>query len=457
MEKLYKKSLFIFRRDLRLEDNTALNAALSASSQVIACFNFDPRQYDDKSYFSPNSFRFLLDSLRELGDEVQKAGGRLYIFNGVPEDSVSALIKTENIEAVYFNRDYTPFARKRDKTMHDTCVKHKITAHQYADCLLNEPEAAVKDDGRPYTIFTPFFKKNSQRPVKAASKLGGYNFYKENIKLEDRKILNDLRSGYSQVETLFGGREAGLKILAAMKEYREYQTERDYPIQDATTHLSAHNKFGTLSIREVYHCMVKLLGASHALVRQLYWRDFFTHIAFHFPHVFKGAFNKKYDAIEWENSQKKFKAWCNAQTGFPVVDAAMREINTTGFMHNRARMIVASFLVKDLHIDWRWGEKYFAAKLVDYDPAVNNGSWQWAASTGCDAQPYFRIFNPWLQQQKFDAQCLYIKKWLPELKDVAPKVLHNLFKNKQSFPGYPTPIVHHAEASSVAKEMFGEM
>ncbi len=454
MQNKHEKSLFIFRRDLRLNDNTGLNTALNDSTLVIPCFIFDPRQYKKNDYFTGNGFKFLLQCLKELDSDLKENNARLYIFNGKAEEVISELIKKEKIDAVYFNRDYTPFSRKRDQAIYKTCKSENINTHQFADCLLNEPEDACKDDGNPYTVFTPYFKKNSLKTVKPVKKLISDNFLKEKIKSEHPELIDNFLSDYNQLATLPGGRTQALKILKSLSGYKDYQDARNYLIHDATTHLSAHNKFGTVSIREVYHAFCKSLGSSHSLVRQLYWRDFFTHIGFHFPHVFGGAFNKKYDLINWENDEKKFKVWCDGKTGFPIVDAAMNEINSTGFMHNRARMVVASFLVKDLHIDWRWGEQYFSSKLVDYDPAVNNGSWQWAASTGCDAQPYFRIFNPWLQQQKFDSDCLYIKKWLPQLKDIPNKVLHNLFKNNQTIAGYPAPIVEHSEVSSKAKKMF---
>jgi deoxyribodipyrimidine photo-lyase len=218
--------------------------------------------------------------------------------------------------------------------------------------------------------------------------------------------------------------------------------------------LSAHHKFGTVSIRETYQKIKNEFGIAHTLINELYWRDFFTHIGFHFPKVFVSAFNEKYEKIPWENNKTKFNHWCNGTTGFPIVDAGMRELGTTGFMHNRVRMVVASFLTKDLHIDWRWGEQFFANHLIDYDPAVNNGNWQWAASTGCDAQPYFRIFNPWSQQQKFDTNCIYIKKWIPELKNLTSREIHQLENKPSLVPNYPQPIINHNEAAFIAKQLF---
>jgi deoxyribodipyrimidine photo-lyase len=238
-------------------------------------------------------------------------------------------------------------------------------------------------------------------------------------------------------------------------DYKNYDDERNLPALKGTTLLGPHNKFGTVSIREVYHLVVESLGVNHTLIRELYWRDFFTHIAWHFPHVFGHAFHRHYDAINWSKDMKLFNAWSEGRTGYPIVDAGMRELVATGFMHNRVRMIVASFLVKDLHLNWRWGEAFFARHLTDYDPAVNNGSWQWAASTGCDAQPYFRIFNPWLQQKRFDAECVYIRRWVPELKNLSDKAIHELGNPDTGRPEkYPHPIVEHALQKIQAEEMF---
>lgn len=252
-----------------------------------------------------------------------------------------------------------------------------------------------------------------------------------------------------------GGRIEALKILKNVKVFKNYDGGRDLPAKSATSLLSAHHKFGTCSIRETYWAVRDALGPRHTLIKELYWRDFFSHIAYHFPHVFGGAFYPEYDALPWANDKERFQRWCDGLTGFPIVDAGMRELNTTGFMHNRVRMITASFLVKDLHIDWRWGERYFAQHLVDYDPCVNNGNWQWVASTGCDHQPYFRVFNPWLQQKKFDPLCLYIKKWVPELKTVDARQLHRWYEvSGDSADRYPAPVVDHAAESIKAKEIF---
>jgi deoxyribodipyrimidine photo-lyase len=254
-----------------------------------------------------------------------------------------------------------------------------------------------------------------------------------------------------------GGHEEAISLLRKIKTLENYHEIRNIPAINGTSKLSAHNKFGTLSIREVYSAIVHYFGQEHTLIKELYWRDFFTHIQFHFPHVLGHAFQKKFEHVKWSQNEKHFLSWCEGKTGFPIVDAGMRELNATGYMHNRVRMITACFLVKDLHIDWRWGEKYFAQKLVDYDPAVNNGNWQWAASTGCDAQPYFRIFNPWLQQKKFDPQCLYIKRWIPELVTVDVKTIHSLEKNRETIiTNYPSPMINHDKERKITIQLYRE-
>ncbi|MDP1575012.1 MAG: deoxyribodipyrimidine photo-lyase [Coxiellaceae bacterium] len=433
MTKQFKLSLFIFRRDLRLIDNTALKEAMDASETVIPCFIFDDRQIKDNTYFSENAFLFMLQSLAELKNDIQNKKGHLYFFKGIAESCVEKLIHALPIEALFFNRDYTPFSHRRDHAIRKIAEKNGRLFFSLPDALLHEPEAVFKKDRSPYTIFTPFYNQAATLPVKPIKKIIQYSFYNEKIALSDELILAYYLEKYSKNSSFLGGRSEGLALLSAMKKKKNYEKNRDFPSINATSHLSPHHKFGTLSIRESYYAI-----KDTTFKKELYWRDFFTHIAFHYAKVFSGAFHEKYNRIPWVNNKKHFQRWCEGKTGFPIVDAGMRELNETGYMHNRVRMIVSSFLVKDLHIDWRWGEHYFATKLVDYDPAVNNGNWQWAASTGCDAQPYFRIFNPALQQKRFDVEEKYIRYWVPEL---------NTKK-------YPLPIVDHAAAGVFSKKLF---
>jgi deoxyribodipyrimidine photo-lyase len=312
-----------------------------------------------------------------------------------------------------------------------------------------------KDDGKPYTVFTPFYKKASKLAVAKPHTCSLSALRSPSTELHCVDPRQFLPSETAPKRVSHGGRTEGLKRLKRAATLTEYDKERDLPGLQGTTLLAPHNKFGTLSVREVYHTIAETLGTGHTLIREVYWRDFFTHIAWHFPHVFGHAFNRQYDKLSWSKSEKLFETWCEGKTGFPIVDAGMRELVQTGFMHNRVRMIVASFLVKDLHISWQRGEEFFAQHLTDYDPCVNNGSWQWAASTGCDAQPYFRIFNPWLQQKRFDPECIYIKRWVPEIASLPPKAIHELHEEDMfRSVNYPRPIVEHSVQKVIAEEMF---
>lgn len=453
----YSRSLHIFRRDLRLEDNTALNAALTSSREVVTCFIFNDEQVSVHPYRSKNGLAFMIESLEELASEISKAGGELVFLRGKHDDVVEQLIKELQIEAVFLNKDYTPFSRKRDEAIAEACKKHNIACSQLSDALLVEPARFSKDDGRPYTVYTPFFKKASKLPVSnpegiAKGVLGGKGYKGCTVSPRDFWPHNSSPNRCS-----VGGRSKALSILEGISNFNNYEEERNIPALRGTTLLASHNKFGTVSVREVYHSVASCLGAEHTLIRELYWRDFFTHIGWHFPHVFGHAFNRQYDLISWNKDEALFEKWCKGETGFPIVDAGMRQLLDTGFMHNRVRMIVASFLVKDLHISWQQGEQFFAKWLTDYDPAVNNGSWQWAASTGCDAQPYFRIFNPWLQQKRFDPECVYIKRWIPELKHLSVKAIHAWGEEQVSnSTSYPKPVVEHSTQKIHAEEMFRE-
>jgi len=451
MSKRYSTSLFIFRRDLRLFDNTGLNAALQRSDRVLACFIFDPRQIECHPYQSGPGLQFMLEALLDLQRQLQQQGGVLYLFNAQPEAVVLKLHQERRIEAVFVNRDYTPFSKMRDTDLQSVCNGRGIQFHTYGDVLLNEPEDVLKADSSAYQVFTAFYNRARQIPVAVAQALANGKFVYDLT--EAANLIDSLKQPHRN--PVSGGRQAALAQLESLTSCQRYTERRDFPAIDATSGLSAYLKFGCCSIREAYYAVLTKLGSEHALLRQFFWRDFFTHIGHHFPHVFGRAFHSRYDDIVWRNNDEEFQAWTLGRTGFPIVDAGMRQLRQAGCMHNRVRMITASFLVKDLQIDWRWGERYFAQQLVDYDPCVNNGNWQWAASTGCDAQPYFRIFNPWLQQKKFDSDCVYIKRWLPELRNFPATDIHA--SHKKALTGeYPVPIVDHGLRSQQTKLMFQE-
>jgi deoxyribodipyrimidine photo-lyase len=439
------RSLFIFRRDLRLEDNTALLRALESSGEVCVAFIFDPRQCEPHDYFSPHAFQFLRESLDELSLRVGERGGVLYCFYGKADEVIRELLDVERFDAVYINRDYTPFSRRRDAAIKKVCQKHGAVFEECDDALLCAPGAVMKQAGGPYAVFTPFYKKAAERDVALPRKNAFKNFSSRTLRSSFLLKPGQLKEFFDPCLAVHGGRAQALKLFEKLHGLGGYLRERDIPSLDATSHLSAHLKFGTVSAREVFHAVGKRLGMEHPVLEQLYWRDFFTHVGYYYPHVFSGCFYDEYDAVVWKNDRKLFARWCEGRTGVPIVDAGMRELNATGFMHNRVRMIAASYLVKDLHVDWRWGERYFATRLVDYDPAVNNGNWQWVASTGCDHQPYFRIFNPWLQQKRFDPDCTYIRKWVLELKNTSAKDIFDL-----------GPKDLHSDAGTWVKEAFKE-
>ena len=404
-------TVFMFRRDLRLDDNTGLLKALEESDLVIPVFIFNPAQIENNQYKGEHSFEFLLNSLKELDEELRERGSKLYCFYGNPVEVLEQL----DFETLYFNKDYTPFSIFRD-----TELAENFSVITTDDIVLNAPDVVKKNDGTPYTVFTPYHRKASMYKVRKPQECVNNNFFSKSI--DGVVSIEEIREKFLETSNphlaVSGGRNEALKLVDEFNSTK-YEENRDVPFIDATSKLSAHNKFGTVSPRELFYWI-----SSKTFRSQLYWRDFFTQIAYHFPYVFGNNFNSKFDGLEWNYNREDFNRWCRGETGFPIVDAGMRELNQTGYMHNRVRMIVSSFLTKDLHIDWRWGEKYFAQKLVDYDPCVNNGSWQWASSTGCDAQPYFRIFNPFRQQIRFDPECRYIKYWIPELKDFSAKDIH---------------------------------
>ncbi|MEI7997063.1 MAG: deoxyribodipyrimidine photo-lyase [Methylococcaceae bacterium] len=447
----YSNSLFIFRRDLRVHDNTGLNEALRLSKHVLPCFIFDPRQIEPHPYQSKPALQFMLQSISDLECQLKTAGGKLVLYQNSPEQVIRRVFEQQHIQAVFINRDYTPFSRRRDFELTEVCQQLGISLHTLPDALLTEPEQAVKSNQTPYKIFTAFYNNARHKLVALPQALPSQTFMSQASNFTIDQL--GLSIAESNPDVIQGGRNFALAILDQLYEQADYLNTRDFPALDATSKLSAHLKFGTCSVREIYYAITEQLGSDHPLLRQLYWRDFFTHIAYHFPQVFGRAFLDKFAHLHWDNNRDYFQAWAEGRTGFPIVDAGMRELNATGFMHNRLRMIVASFLIKDLHISWRWGERYFAQHLIDYDPCVNNGNWQWAASTGCDAQPYFRIFNPWLQQQKFDPDCQYIYRWIPELNGQSPKTIHHWDKKRPSC-NYLPPIIDHSRECQITKAWY---
>jgi deoxyribodipyrimidine photo-lyase len=436
--------IFIFNRGLRLVDNTTLIYQIKEMKNIVPIFIFTDEQIDPikNKYFSNNSVQFMIESLHELSNEINKKSGKIYFFKGDNIKVLKEIHKKENIESIGMNYDYTPYARKRSNDIQTFCKKNEIIFFEKEDYLLHDildGDTRKKDD-TPYLVFTPFRNHcMSNLKVKDIDSFKLFKFQK--VKLEDNKYYLDEKYIDEFYEdnlniNVHGGRINGLKILKNMDKFKNYQKERDKLIYK-TTFLGAHNHFCTVSVREVYWSMVNLIGKHCGLINEMYWRDFYVNVVHNFPHVLKGqikgknkSYRREYDNIKWSYNKKWFEAWCEGTTGFPVIDAAMRQLNITGFMHNRARMFTTSFLYKDMHIDWKYGEKYFANKLVDYDPMSNSGGHLWVNGGGTDASPWFRIFNPWSQQKKFDKDCEYIKKWIPELINVPNKDLHNWYQSE---------------------------
>lgn len=442
MTKKYKHSLFIFTRDLRLEDNTGLIEALKESEFVIPIFILNPLQLTDvNKYKSNNCIQFMIESLKELNSELEKKKSKLFFFYDEPTVIVDKLLNNDkDIQSIYINMDYTPFARKRSKNLRNICDKYMIPMFEYEDYMLTGCKTVLKNDHSSYSIYTPFYHAAQKIKVRKSIKNNFANYISGNHKLIEQ--FNNLDKFYNENTNILvrGGRTNGLKILKQLNKFKTYEKTRDIPKYE-TTHLSAYMKFNVVSVREVYESIKKNIGSKSILMKQIYWRDFYMMTLYTHPWAIGG--NMKKIKIKWNYNKKEFDKWKNGKTGIPLIDAGMRQMNTTGWMHNRIRMNVANFLVKILHIDWLWGEKYFATQLVDYDPANNNGGWQWCASTGIDSQPYFRSFNCWKQGKLIDKNAEYIKKWIPELKDVPADDIHKWYEVHDQYKNinYPLPMV----------------
>jgi deoxyribodipyrimidine photo-lyase len=453
-----RTAVFIFRRDLRLEDNTGLLAACKQYDQVVPVFCFDPRQADKEKneYHSENAYRFMCDSLLELDDHLKKRDSKLHIYQGQPDALIKKLGTDRNVDAVYCNADYTPFSKQRDQQMAEACDTADLSFQASHDVCLTEPGSVLTNSGDPYKVYTPFANKARKRSVDKPKRNNFDNYTRIRTDyLSGRSVIEDKRPDGGEKVKQTGGRSNATEKLRNLDKHDNYDEDREVPAIEGTTRLSAHLKFGTISCREFYWSVRKELGKNHGLIAEIYWRDFYLHVIYHFPEVLGEPFNDQFDGLNWRHDKKDFERWQEGRTGFPIVDAGMRELKQVGWMHNRVRMIVASFLTKDLQIDWRWGEKHFAQHLVDYDPASNNGGWQWAASTGADAQPYFRIFNPWTQGEDYDPECDYIKEYVPELEDVDPERIHAIEdKGVPEGLDYPAPMVDHNEMYHETKAWF---
>ncbi len=414
-------SIFWFRRDLRFEDNAGLYHALKGDYPVLPLFIFDREILDKLEDKDDARLSFIVNALNDINTELHKKGSSILAKYNTPDKAWKEILSEFDVKAVYTNTDYESYAKERDAHIEKLLAKADVKLHSYKDQVIFEKDEIVKDDGKPYTVFSPYRRKWFEK-LKPDFHFKPYptEKYAKNLYQHKSFTLPSLESmGFTESKLKFPDKEYKSII-------KNYANKRNFPAVEGTSRMSVHLRFGTVSIRQL--AADGYAVKEHKWLIELIWRDFYAMILYHFPHTENKAFKPDYDKIKFLNDEALFKAWCEGKTGYPIVDAGMRQLNTIGWMHNRIRMVVGSFLSKHLLIDWRWGERYFARKLIDYDMASNVGGWQWAAGSGNDAAPYFRVFNPDLQQQKFDPKLEYIKKWVPEFDDP--------FK-------YPKPVVEH--------------
>ncbi|WP_262147799.1 cryptochrome/photolyase family protein [Chryseobacterium foetidum] len=409
-----KINIFWFRRDLRLDDNTALSEALKQENKVLPIFIFDKEILSNLEDKYDKRVDYFHQALEQMNEELKKHGSSIKTYFDKPLDAFKKITDEFDVEMVFVNRDYEPQAIKRDEEIRKFLEKKDIKMADFKDQIIFEKAEVVKGDGSPYTVYTPYSRKWKEafKQIKFQNNKTVFsNFYQN----KSFKILSLKEIRFEKTDLKFSEHTLSKKLIT------DYNKTRDFPGLDATTRIGIALRFGTISIRK---CVDFASKHNEVWLNELIWREFFMQILYHFPKVVATSFKEKYENIEWRNDEKEFKLWCEGKTGYPIVDAGMRQLNESGFMHNRVRMVTASFLTKHLLIDWRWGEAYFAEKLLDYELSSNNGNWQWAAGCGCDAAPYFRIFNPEEQQKKFDKDGSYRFSWLPEDYNAEPMVDH---------------------------------
>jgi len=467
-------SIFIFHRSLRLDDNRGLIEALRVS-KVLPIFIFSPDQITDNAFRSVPAIRFMISALMDLDAHLRRHGSKMRFYYGQPDAVLNSVLRDPKltklgISSVYLNKDYTPYAKQREADLQTICDANDVELHSIEDYLLLPINSVTNVSGSYYSVFTPFYnnavKHKVDKPVpnkksNYVSKTAIVGKMKYEIELSAILPKIKFKGGLSKVglPNYKSTRAEGLKRIELIKNHRLYEKNRNnIAMSNSTTLLSPYIKFGIVSVREVYHRILSLFGRKHTLISQLFWREFYYNIAYNRPDVLKGkSFRPSYDKIRWKRSAILLKKWKTGTTGVPIVDAAMRELVQSNFMHNRGRLITSNYLVKHYLIDWKEGEKFFAQHLVDYDPAVNNGNWQWSAGSGADAQPYFRQMNPWAQGKKYDPDCLYIKKWIPELQDVPAQDIHN-WQNTHAMHDvdYPKPYLTYdfAKLTKASKSIY---
>jgi deoxyribodipyrimidine photo-lyase len=423
-------TVFWFRRDLRLEDNTALRYALAGSESVQPLFIFDTDILDKLDNKADRRVDFIHSTLEKLQEQLVSIGSSLLVIKGKPIDVFKELLRSHDVKSVYANHDYEPYAIKRDEEVKQVLDEKKISFFTFKDQVIFEKREVCKNDGTPYTVFTPYSRKwKSLLTDKSTEEQDTSVYFDRFIRTSSRHFPSLEEIGFSASGAVFPDARIDEDTL------KNYETNRNIPALNGTSHIGLHLRFGTISVRKAVRAA---LQHSEIFLNELIWREFFMMILWNFPHVAKSSFRSAYDAIQWRNEEEEFAKWCRGETGYPMVDAGMRELLQTGYMHNRVRMVVASFLCKHLLIDWRWGEAWFAAHLLDYELSSNNGNWQWAAGSGCDAAPYFRVFNPSEQAKKFDPQMKYILKWVPEYgtSDYAEPMVEHRFARERALKAY---------------------
>jgi deoxyribodipyrimidine photo-lyase len=464
-------ALVWIRRDIRLHDHHALSRALKEHDEVFVCFIFD-EVILNKLPDQDKRLTFIHDGLQEIADTLESKDAGLLVRHGDPVREIPQLCKELKIDALYFNRDYEPYAKKRDKSVRETLEKNNVSVHDFKDTVLFEGHEILTQKGDIYKVFTPFKRSWYEKFNEQGGEVPNFKVSLKNLakapkgykKFKDCQWHESL--GFERSEPPFeGGTKAAKKKLKKFEDYiQDYEEARDFPALDKTSNISAYIRHGMISVRDLLRTGMDAKSQGHKTwTSEVIWREFYQGILDNFPHVEKKCFKSEYDNIKWVGGKKEFEAWKNGQTGFPLVDASMRCLNETGLMHNRLRMVVASFLCKTLLVNWKKGEEYFALKLLDFDLAANNGGWQWSASTGTDAQPYFRIFNPYSQSKKFDPKGEFIRKWCPELSNFSDKLIHDpssadmLEQSEaecQIGKDYPHPVVDYKEKRAAALEMY---
>ena len=419
--KLENSIIFWFRRDLRLDDNHGLYRALKESSSVVPIFIYDS-DITDKIIDNDHRLKHIFNSVEKLNLDLKKLNKKIFTFKGKPLEIFKSLIRNNKISKVYYNKDYEPYALKRDNSIKNLLIKNSISFEGFKDQVIFEEVEVTKDDGKPYVVYTPYSKKWLEKFSKEQIK----NYKSEN--LLDKMVNSDFFN-HDDIKLKFSKTTLNPPNLCFTDEIiNEYNETRNFPYLDKTSKIGVFLRFGNISIRKAVKKSDKAIDKTY--LKELIWREFFMQILWHFPKTTKTSFKEKYERVKWRNNMEEFKLWCEGKTGYPIVDAGMNELNSTGFMHNRVRMVVASFLCKHLLIDWRLGEKYFSDMLFDYEQSSNVGNWQWVAGCGVDASPYFRIFNPYEQQKKFDKFGTYVKKWLPNDYKEQPIVDHKFARQR---------------------------